>query len=169
MYFYEFVSGARMHAAYYRPVFGNRVMPLSMVDDLLSFIQCFPTTLSEINSVLANNKIWKSRLVNLGCISLKSLEVFGISGILARSVGCKTDLRVGESTSYCLYGSTQVKSYLSENGDCYDRYNLRMFEMLESSNIVNNVVSDYFLVDSFSTVGLGRYGYMEDTISKFKL
>lgn len=169
MYFYEFVSGARMHAAYYRPIFGNRILPDSMISNLYYFVQNFSTTLSEINSILVNNKVWKSRLVNLGKLSLKHIEEFGLSGVLARSVGYNTDLRIKNDTPYCLYNSTNINSYLAKNGDCYDRYNLRMFEMLESSNVINNILSSNFNSGTQNTNNTTHYGYMEDTIQKFKL
>lgn len=158
-----------MHAAYYRPIFGNRILPDSMISNLYYFVQNFSTTLSEINSILVNNKVWKSRLVNLGKLSLKHIEEFGLSGVLARSVGYNTDLRIKNDTPYCLYNSTNINSYLAKNGDCYDRYNLRMFEMLESSNVINNILSSNFNSGTQNTNNTTHYGYMEDTIQKFKL
>lgn len=169
MYFYEAVSGARMHAAYYRPIFGNRTMPMFLVNDVLFFIQNFQNTLSEINTVLVNNKVWKSRLCGLGLISVKNVEDFGLTGVMARSTGCKIDLRMPKE-SYCLYKYSGINSYVSEMGDCYDRYNLRMYEMVESSNIINYVISNYFINNkvSYSNNSL-HFNSMEGTIQKFKL
>lgn len=169
MYFYEAVSGARMHAAYYRPIFGNRTMPSFLINDVLSFVQNFQNTLSEINTVLVNNKVWKSRLCGLGIVSTKLVEDCGLSGVMARSTGFKLDVRISKET-YCLYKYSSINSYVSENGDCYDRYNIRMYEMVESSNIINYVISNYFLTGkSYCADSTKHYNYMEDTISKFKL
>lgn len=170
MYFYEYVSGARMHAAYYRPIVGNRILPKSLISDIFFFLQNFNTTLSEINSILLNNKIWKSRLVGLGIVSLKNIECFGLSGVMARSAGVKMDLRVFNNDGYALYPYHTINSYITKNGDSYDRYNLRMYEMLESSNIINTILCTYFAnkQNNQYASNISHYYYMEDTISKFK-
>lgn len=169
MYFYEFVSGARMHAAYYRPIFGNRFLPKSIINEIFYFLQNFSVTLTEINTILNNNKIWRSRLVGLGLVSLKSVGDFGLTGVMARSAGSFTDLRLSKGSGYCLYNFISISSYLSRSGDSYDRYNLRMYEMLESSNIINKVISCFF-AETFSQVSnISHYYYMEGTIRKFKL
>lgn len=141
MEFYERISGARMHAAYHKPVnLYNSEINALFLQDILFFVQnCF-VTLNEMHNVLTYNKIWKQRLINIGTIDMQQCINFNLTGIMARSVGVKKDLRLSIKDSYSNYNTLMFKSYFGVNGDCYDRYLLRMLEMGESLHIVNVVV-----------------------------
>jgi len=139
--FYERVSGARMHAAFYRPgkVFINNLSIL-LLNDIQYFVSnCF-TSLNEINSLLVNNKIWKQRLVGVGQYNYKFAQQNNLTGIMLRSTGVNHDLRLNVSETYANYFYINFKSYYTTNGDCYDRYLLRMVEMVESLHIINTVL-----------------------------
>lgn len=147
MEFYERVSGARMHAAFHKPV--NLFSPEvdeSLLQDMLYFIQnCF-TTLNEMHNVLTYNKIWKQRLVNIGTINVEVCESFNLTGVMARSAGIKRDLRLSPKDVYSNYNLLSFKSYFGVNADSFDRYLIRMLEMGESLHISNTVISK--LLDS---------------------
>jgi NADH:ubiquinone oxidoreductase subunit D len=88
MEFYERVSGARMHAAFYRPNEINlNVISNFLLEDILFFNNNFLTTLNEMHNVLTYNKIWKQRLVNIGVYSIETCINYGLTGIMSRSVG----------------------------------------------------------------------------------
>lgn len=138
MEFYERVSGARMHAAYHKPneLFSNN-LDEKLLQDITLFIKNCYITLNEMHNVLTYNKIWKQRLVNIGTYSIRDVQNYGLTGIMARCVGIKRDVRLSRMDSYSSYNSILFKSYLTLNGDSYDRFLLRMFEMGESLNISN--------------------------------
>lgn len=138
MEFYERVSGARMHAAYHKPanIFRN-YLDDKFIQDILYFVQnCF-VTLNEMHNVLTYNKIWKQRLINIGVLTPSICTKFNLTGVMSRSCGLKRDLRLSLKDSYSSYNMFTFKSYFSTNGDCFDRYLIRMFEMGESLNIIN--------------------------------
>lgn len=142
MEFYERVSGARMHAAFYRP---NEVNLTSisrfLLEDISSFSRnCF-TTLNEIHNTLTYSKIWKQRLVNIGTYSYETCINFGLSGVMARSTGIKRDLRTDKLETYANYYHLNFRSFIGQNGDSYDRFLIRMNEMTESLNIINQIIS----------------------------
>jgi len=141
MEFYERVSGARMHAAFYRPNEVNlHAITTFLVEDILEFIRnCF-TTLNEMHNVLTYNKIWKHRLVNVGSFSQKTCLDYGLTGVLSRSVGIKRDLRLSKLETYSNYYYLNFRSFLGQHGDCYDRFLIRMNEMVESLNICNQLI-----------------------------
>lgn len=140
--FYERVSGARMHAAFYRPNEVNyTALNQSLLEDIISFSKNCEITLNEIHNVLTYNKIWKQRLVNVGTYSYKTCIENGLTGVMARCVGIKRDLRLSLSESYATYPSINFRSYIGNHGDCYDRYLIRMYEMLESLFIVSQTVN----------------------------
>ena len=147
MEFYERVSGARMHAAFYRP----NDIDLSGVDSaLFSDIMCFCTNtkkiIIEIFAVLATNKIWKLRLVNIGVISSEDIGLSGSTGVIARSAGIKKDLRLISNTTYSYYWFTSLTSFLGANGDCFDRFLIRIREMLESASLSDILASKLFFI-----------------------
>lgn len=141
MEFYERVSGARMHAAFYRPNEINlQTFSVFLLEDILEFTKnCF-ITLNEIHNVLTYNKIWKQRLVNIGVYSYQTCFDYGLTGVMSRSTGLKRDLRLDRIDTYANYYYLNFRSYVGQNGDCYDRFLIRMNEMTESLNIVNQVV-----------------------------
>ena len=141
MEFYERVSGARMHAAFYRP---NEVNLASistfLLEDILEFTRnCF-VTLNEMHNVLTHNKIWKQRLINIGTYSYKTCLQYGLTGVMARSTGIKRDLRLDQLDTYANYYYLNFRSFLGQKGDSYDRFLIRMNEMTESLNIINQVI-----------------------------
>lgn len=141
MEFYERVCGARMHAAFYRPNEVNlHALSSFLLEDILEFIRNCYTTLNEMHNVLTYNKIWKHRLVNIGSISYKTCFSYGLTGVLARSTGLKRDLRLSKLETYANYYYLNFRSYLGQHGDCYDRFLIRMNEMSESLNIMNQVI-----------------------------
>lgn len=141
MEFYERVSGARMHAAFYRPNEVNlSAISTFLIEDITEFIRnCF-TTLSEIHNSLTYNKLWKQRLVNIGTYSHKTALDYGLTGVMSRSVGIKRDLRLSKLETYSNYYYLNFRSFLGQHGDCYDRFLIRMNEMSESLNICNQVI-----------------------------
>lgn len=166
MEFYERVSGARMHAAFHKPAnYFNFYLDKQLLNDILAFIQgCF-ITLNEMHNILTNNKIWKQRLVNIGVLSYEDCLNYSLTGVMARSVGIKRDLRLATKNSYAFYNKISLKSYLGINGDSYDRYLIRMLEMGESLNIINFVTK--ILLDSkqqyqFTPLLLNKIFYKEE-------
>ncbi len=142
MEFYERVSGARMHAAFYRPNEINlTAMSSFLLEDILDFTRnCF-ITLNEMHNVLTFSKIWKQRLVNIGVYSYKTCLEYGLTGVMARSTGIKRDLRLDKMETYANYYHLNFRSYIGQKGDSYDRFLIRMNEMTESLNIINQTIN----------------------------
>lgn len=142
MEFYERVCGARMHAAFYRPNEINLAsISIFLLEDIIEFVRnCF-TTLNEMHNVLTYNKIWKQRLVNIGTYSYRTCLDYGLTGVLARCTGIKRDLRLDKLETYANYYYLNFRSYIGQHGDSYDRFLIRMNEMTESLNIINQVIN----------------------------
>ncbi len=134
MEFYERVSGARMHAAYIRPGGVAMDLPLGMLDDLYIFIKQFAVRIAEIKEILDNNRIWKNRLVDIGIVSAKNAIEWGFSGVMLRGSGIVWDLRL--NLPYEIYSELKFAVPVGVNGDCYDRYLVRIEEMLQSVQII---------------------------------
>lgn len=143
MEFYERVSGARMHAAFYRPndIDWTGLNYQFFLDVTLFARDCFKS-LTEIFSVLATNRIWKSRLVNVGSLNLTDAISYGVTGPVVRCVGIKKDIRFLRSETYSHYWFLSIQGYLGKRGDSYDRFLIRVREMYESVNIVFQVLSN---------------------------
>ena len=142
MEFYERVCGARMHAAFYRPNEINlNAVSSFILEDIIDFSRNFFSTLNEMHNVLTYNKIWKQRLINIGTYSIQTCLDYGLTGVMSRSVGIKRDLRLNKLETYSNYYYLNFRSYLGQHGDCYDRFLIRMNEMAESQNIINQVVN----------------------------
>ena len=141
MEFYERVSGARMHAAFYRPNETNlEAVSSFLIEDILEFTRnCF-TTLNEMHNILTFNKIWKHRLVNIGVFNHQVCFDYGLTGVMSRSVGIKRDIRLSKIETYANYYFLNFRSFLGQHGDSYDRFLIRMNEMSESLNIINQVI-----------------------------
>jgi len=182
MEFYERVSGARMHAAFHKPLnLFNPAIDSALLQDILYFIQNCYTTLNEMHNVLTFNKIWKQRLLNIGTLTPETCEVYNLTGVMARSCGIKRDLRLSPKDVYSNYNLFSFKSYFGVNGDCFDRYLIRMMEMGESLHICNltvncllstnnnNQVTTTLLAQEsyFSSVNTNMYTTMEDLINHF--
>jgi NADH:ubiquinone oxidoreductase subunit D len=141
MEFYERVSGARMHAAFYRPNEVNlHSISSFLLEDILDFSKnCF-ATLNEIHNTLTYSKIWKQRLVNIGSYSYETCINYGLTGVLSRCTGIKRDLRLDKIETYANYYYLNFRSFIGQNGDSYDRFLIRMNEMTESLNIINQII-----------------------------
>lgn len=135
MEFYERVSGARMHASYIRPGGVFQDLPIGLLDDIYEFTLNFIKRIDEIEELLSNNRIWKQRLVNIGVITAKDAENLGFSGVLLRGSGLKWDLR--KKQPYEVYDQIPFNVPVGINGDCYDRYLIRIEEMRQSLRIIN--------------------------------
>jgi NADH dehydrogenase (ubiquinone) Fe-S protein 2 len=134
MEFYERVSGARMHAAYFRPGGVHADLPVGLLADIYIFIEQFTNKLLEIEEMLTENRIWKQRLVDIGVVSSKSAMDWGFSGVMLRGSGINWDLR--KSQPYEVYDQIDFDIPVGTNGDCYDRYLVRIIEMKQSLNII---------------------------------
>lgn len=147
MEFYERVSGARMHAAYIRPGGVSSDIPEGLSDDIYLFISQFNLRLAEIEEMLTGNRIWKERLVDIGIVSSKKAIDWGFSGVMLRGSGLAWDLR---KTSPCeVYSEIDFTVPVGSNGDCYDRYMIRIEEMRQSIHIIQQALN---LLDRKSVV-----------------
>jgi len=138
MEFYERVSGARMHAAYVRPGGVSLDLPLGFLDDLYLFCSQFNVRLDEIEEMLTGNRIWKERLVDIGIVSAKKAIDWGFSGVMLRGSGLPWDLR--KAQPYEIYSELNFSIPVGNSGDCYDRYLIRIEEMRQSLNILNQTI-----------------------------
>jgi NADH dehydrogenase (ubiquinone) Fe-S protein 2 len=134
MEFYERVSGARMHAAFIRPGGVSYDLPIGFLDDLYIFCSQFNLRLDEIEEMLTNNRIWKERLVDIGVVSSKKAVEWGFSGVMLRGSGIPWDLR--KMQPYEIYSDLNFSVPVGNNGDCFDRYLIRVEEMRQSINII---------------------------------
>nr|QPN54037.1 NADH dehydrogenase subunit 7 [Phytophthora chlamydospora] len=139
MEFYERVSGARMHAAYFRPGGVNQDLPKGLLNDIYIFCEQFNTRLDEIEEMLTNNRIWKQRLVDIGVVSAKDALNLGFSGVMLRGSGISWDLR--KTQPYEVYDQLEFDIPVGTNGDCYDRYLIRIEEMRQSIRIILQVLN----------------------------
>nr|YP_010117906.1 NADH dehydrogenase subunit 7 [Phytophthora cocois]QPN53878.1 NADH dehydrogenase subunit 7 [Phytophthora cocois]QTV76657.1 NADH dehydrogenase subunit 7 [Phytophthora cocois] len=139
MEFYERVSGARMHAAYFRPGGVNQDLPKDLLNDIYIFCEQFNTRLDEIEEMLTNNRIWKQRLVDIGIVSAKDALNLGFSGVMLRGSGISWDLR--KTQPYEIYDQLEFDIPVGTNGDCYDRYLIRIEEMRQSIRIILQVLN----------------------------
>ncbi len=198
---YEAVTGARMHAAYYRPGGVYRDLPDSMpqyqatrihnqraVDELnrnrrgsvLDFIEDFterfPKCVDDYETLLTENRIWKQRTVGIGVVSPERAKALGFTGPMLRGSGVEWDLR--KKQPYEVYDRMQFDIPVGVNGDCYDRYLVRIEEMRQSNRIIKQCV-DWLrtnpgpvMTDSYKVAPPSRVGMktnMEDLIHHFKL
>ncbi|MCK5714915.1 MAG: NADH-quinone oxidoreductase subunit D, partial [Nitrosomonadaceae bacterium] len=160
---YEAVSGARMHAAYYRPGGVYRDLPDSMpqyqsskihdekktkvlnenrqgslLDFIEDFTNRFPTYVDEYETLLTDNRIWKQRLVGIGVVSPERAMALGFTGPMLRGSGVEWDLR--KKQPYEVYDQIDFDIPVGVNGDCYDRYLVRMEEFRQSNRIIKHCV-----------------------------
>ncbi len=139
MEFYERVSGARLHAAYIRPGGVSQDIPLGFLTDLNSFITTFIKNISELEEMLNTSRIWKQRLVNIGILTKAESLDLGCSGVMLRGSSVPWDLR--KSNPYDAYNLLNFHVYTGKNGDCFDRYLIRVAEMKESCNIIKQSIN----------------------------
>ena len=139
MEFYERVSGARMHAAYFRPGGVNTDLPKGLLADIYIFLKLFNNKILEIEEMLSENRIWKQRLVGIGIVSAKAALDLGFSGVMLRGSGLQWDLR--KSQAYEVYEKLNFDIAVGNHGDCYDRYLVRILEMKQSIKIVEECLN----------------------------
>jgi NADH-quinone oxidoreductase subunit D len=198
---YEAVSGARMHAAYYRPGGVYRDLPDSipqykaskihdektikarnenrqgsLLDFLEDFTNRFPTYVDEYETLLTDNRIWKQRLVGIGTVSPERAMALGFTGPMLRGSGVEWDLR--KKQPYEVYDQLDFDIPVGVNGDCYDRYLVRIEEFRQSNRIIRQcidwlrknpgpVITDNHKVAPPSRVNMKQN--MEELIHHFKL
>jgi len=161
---YEAVSGARMHASYYRPGGVYRDLPDSMpqyeasqwhsqsevneqnknrqgslLDFLQDFTERFDGYVDEYETLLTNNRIWKQRTVDIGCVTADEAKNLGFTGPMLRGSGVAWDLRKMEP--YEVYDKVDFDIPVGTNGDCYDRYLVRVEEMRQSNRIISQCIT----------------------------
>jgi NADH-quinone oxidoreductase subunit D len=134
MVFYERASGARMHAKYFRIGGVHQDLPTKLIEDIAAFCETHPKVLDDIEGLLTGNRIFKQRNVDIGVVSLEDCMKLGFSGVMVRGSGAAWDLR--KSQPYECYGEMDFDIPIGKNGDCYDRYLIRMQEMRESVKIM---------------------------------
>jgi NADH-quinone oxidoreductase subunit D len=134
MEFYERVSGARLHAAYYRPGGVHQDLPAGLLDDIMKWSEGFPRIIDDIEELLTENRIFKQRLVDIGVISAAEALDWGFTGPMLRGSGVPWDLR--KAQPYMVYDRMKFDVPIGKTGDCYDRYLVRMEEMRQSLRIV---------------------------------
>jgi NADH-quinone oxidoreductase subunit D len=134
MVFYERVSGSRLHANYFRAGGVHQDIPADLTEDIYAFCEHFPKVLDDIEGLLTESRIFKQRNVDIGIISREEAEAWGFSGVMLRSAGVAWDLR--RAQPYECYSDLEFKVPIGKNGDCYDRYVMRMEEMRQSNHIM---------------------------------
>jgi NADH-quinone oxidoreductase subunit D len=161
---YEAVSGARLHAAYYRPGGVYRDLPErmpqyqvsrihnakaiarmnenrrgSVLDFIEDFTRRFPGYVDQYETLLTENRIWKQRTVGIGVVTPERAKALGFTGPMLRGSGVAWDLR--KKQPYAVYDKMQFDIPLGTTGDCYDRYLVRVQEMRESTKIINQCIA----------------------------
>ena len=134
MGFYERVSGARLHSAYFRPGGVHRDLPEGLTEDIMSFVERFPAMIDDVENLLTENRIFKQRTVNIGIATPEQAMDWGFSGPMLRGSGIPWDLR--KSEPYDVYDKMDFDIPIGKNGDCFDRYLLRLEEMRQSLRII---------------------------------
>jgi len=135
--FYERVSGARMHTAYIRPGGVAYDLPKGLLKDIYAFLLPFSHKLTDIEALLNDNRIFKERVLNIGTVTYNIAKDHAFTGVMIRGSGIPFDLR--KVNAYENYNEMSFKIPVGLNGDCYDRYLVRMFEIRESLKIIEQV------------------------------
>jgi len=198
---YEAVSGTRMHATYYRPGGVYRDLPEAMpkyqdskfrskkdvarlneardgtfLDFVAAFTDKFPGCVDEYETLLTDNRIWKQRTVNIGVVTPERAMQLGFSGPMLRGSGVEWDLR--KKQPYETYREVDFDIPVGVNGDCYDRYLVRVEELRQSNRIIRQCVdwlrenSGPVMIDDYKVVAPKRVEMkddMESLIHHFKL
>jgi NADH-quinone oxidoreductase subunit D len=139
MEFYEAASGARMHSNYFRPGGVNRDLPAGLEERIAAWADAFPHFIDDLEGLLTSNRIWKQRTVDIGVITAEQALAWGFSGPPLRASGIPWDLR--RTQPYEMYDKVEFLVPVARNGDCYDRYLVRVAEMRESVKIVQQCLA----------------------------
>ncbi len=140
MEFYEGVSGARMHAAYFRPGGVHRDLPAGMEKEIDDYVDTLPRVIEDIEHLLNENRIFKQRTVEIGMVSQEDAINWGFTGPMLRSAGVPWDLR--KSQPYDAYRDMDFDVPVGTNGDCFERYMVRIEEMRQSIRIVKQCTAN---------------------------
>jgi len=138
MVFYERASGARLHAAYFRPGGVHQDLPQDLLNDIMAWTMEFPSVLEDIDGLLTENRIFKQRNVDIAVVTEQEALDWGFSGVMVRGSGMAWDLR--RAQPYECYDEFEFDIPVGKNGDCYDRYLCRMQEMRESLKIIQQAI-----------------------------
>ncbi len=136
--FYEQITGARMHANYYRFGGVNRDLPAGVEADILAWCDSFEHLLDDTDRLLSDNRIFKQRTVDIGVLGAEDALNMGFSGPALRASGVAWDLRKAEP--YAAYEWVDFDIPVGKNGDCWDRYLVRMLEIKESLRIIRQCI-----------------------------
>ena len=168
MEFYERVSGARLHSAFFRPGGVAFDLPIGLVEDIQQFCFSFKFRINELEDLLNGNRIWNQRLKGIGVVTKEQALNFGFSGVMLRGSNIYWDLRIVEA--YDNYNLFNFMIPVGNNGDCYDRYMIRLFEMKESLkiieqslnflNLLNELFDFSYIIDDYKFTALSR-NYMK--------
>ena len=174
MGFYEQVSGSRLHAAYYRVGGVHQDLPNNLIDNIEEWLSGFGKVVEDIETLLSDNRIFKQRTVDIGVVSPEDALNWGFTGPMLRGSGVAWDLR--KSQPYAVYDEINFDVPIGKNGDCYDRYLLRIEEMKQSVKIIRQVLDNIpkgsVIIDDsrFSPPKRGEMKHsMEALINHFKL
>ena len=138
MIFYERASGARLHANYFRVGGVHRDLPPQLLEDIYNFCDPCAQVLDDLEGLLTDNRIFKQRNVDIGVVSQEDALAWGFSGVMVRGSGMAWDLR--RSQPYEVYSELDFDIPVGKNGDCYDRYLIRMEEMRQSLRIMKQCI-----------------------------
>lgn len=138
MEFYERASGARLHAAYFRPGGVHQDLPAGLLDDISRFCDTFPKFIDELEELLTTNRIFLQRTVDIGAVSAQDALDWGFTGPMLRASGVPWDLR--RAQPYEVYDEFDFKIPVGKNGDCFDRYLVRIEEMHQSVSIIRQCI-----------------------------
>ncbi|MGH6618336.1 MAG: NADH-quinone oxidoreductase subunit D [Alphaproteobacteria bacterium] len=135
MEFYERVSGARLHACYYRVGGVHQDLPAGLTDDIRAWAEQFPKFIADMETILNENRIFKQRSVDIGIISAEDALAWGLTGPMLRASGVAWDLR--KAQPYMVYDQLDFDIPIGKNGDCYDRYLVRVEEVRQSLRLIH--------------------------------
>ncbi len=138
MEFYERVCGARLHAAYYRVGGVHQDLPAGLAEDIMAWSEKFPKFIDDMETLLTENRIFKQRSVDIGVVSAEDAMAWGFTGPMLRGSGVAWDLR--KAQPYDVYAEMDFDIPIGKNGDCYDRYLVRVEEMRQSLRIIQQCI-----------------------------
>jgi NADH-quinone oxidoreductase subunit D len=139
MEFHEAASGARLHANYFRPGGVSKDLPAGLEARIAEWAETFPKFVDDLEELLTANRIWKQRTVDIGVMDAQQALAWGFTGPCIRASGVPWDLR--RSQPYDKYAEVDFKVPVGRNGDCYDRYLIRLAEMRESVKIIRQCLA----------------------------
>jgi NADH-quinone oxidoreductase subunit D len=140
MEFYERASGARLHAAYFRPGGVHQDLPDGLLEDISAWAKRFPEYIDDLEGLLTENRIFKQRTVDIGVVTLDEALDLGFSGPCIRASGLPWDLR--KSQPYDVYDELDFDIPTGKTGDCYARYLVRVEEMRQSLRIIHQCIEN---------------------------